>query len=298
MKRIISALIECDIAGDTIDLYSENLMNGLTEEENLEVCLENAGVSREPSDFFDEDIVLFWTGFAFAQWQHKDLRPNVLSAIKNIRKQIEGMQEYEFINQIIDVIMTEPSPHKRIRKKQLYMTQWQLGDVYEYIIKGNTVESSEYTGLHMYFTMIDKMRVHPGHIIPVVYMKASIKALDLAQIESLCYLKSMRKRFENSDEYLSLRNEVMNNTMGDTNNIKCQLPFDENGWLYLFQAGIYIESVRTELETFRYVGKFEKVIPPDKEYKVMDVHKKLYNCKPPLWERMLANTIAFNEAHA
>ena len=73
---IFNALKDYDIAGSTIDIYSENLSNGLTEEENLESCLQSAGISRELNGTFDEDEVFAIFDGKFEQFGKTKVLPS------------------------------------------------------------------------------------------------------------------------------------------------------------------------------------------------------------------------------
>lgn len=167
-----ASLYDNDLASDIRADYIHFLRLGNSNEKTTE-CL----IKKYDGILSEEEIPIFWFALADTQWEYGRL----LKSVKNKAEYfIRHMNQYEWKTafyeqkwihtvEALKERLDSPLPNKkRVKKHQLYESEWNLGDVYAYQFHTENSKTSDAFEKYIVFRVITKAKWWPGHIVPVV----------------------------------------------------------------------------------------------------------------------------------
>lgn len=169
-----------DISEDVKVTYMDQLRRGKSNEEIIETIIKE--YAKEIED--EEDAINFWLALADTQWKVGRLLPLVkeqalkyLESPRCIDKWI-GTKELNKRKTVIvklrNQLNSPTPPEKRIPQYRLYTCEWEIGDVFAYKFSEDYAKDKGYYGKSIVFLKVAEDTVHPGHIVPVVYLYKQI----------------------------------------------------------------------------------------------------------------------------
>jgi hypothetical protein len=249
-------LYQDDVAEDVRDAYKKLIGEGKTGVEATQEILEE--FACEASDY--EDAPIFWFALADTQWTLGRLEERVKQeALRHIkagddlrRWQDENPKAAKVRAKVLadleqKLLLTQP-PEKKIRIKKPFKCEWNIGDVYAYLLEG---DYSKEKGLDGRYLLVHKVydKEFGDDIIPIVRVK-------ITEGEELPKNKS---EFDKLD-YVQIHPIFENNQRV------------ENRMVYLFK--LIDESKRTIPKKLLFVGNFKDVSLPQDDY----IDKNLWGC--------------------
>jgi len=169
-----------DISEDVKVTYMDQLRRGKSNEEIVETILKEYAKEIEDED----DAINFWLALADTQWKVGRLLPLVK---KQALQYLEspgcfdkwiGTKEMNKRKTVIENLRSQLNspmpPEKRIPQYRLFKCAWETGDVFAYKFSEDYAKDKGYYGKSIVFVKIDEDTVHPGHVVPVVYLYKQI----------------------------------------------------------------------------------------------------------------------------
>ena len=246
-------LYDDDVALDVKETYQMKLEEGKNKEQALNEILTEFDWAMD--DEIDSEI--FWIALADTLLTNNNLsywiRNKALDEIKKgkslaIWKKQATKQEYEARNRVIQKIKENLQNTLYLKNNPNYKGKWEIGDVYAYRIEGK--ETREDEGRYLLFRMIDETEWIRGKV-PITYI----------QITEKNKLPTEKNELEKL-EYIIMRN---------FENVR-----------YAYRTVIESTSKRTIPEKLIYIGNYQNIQPPQKEY-IQELPVEMELC---LWKRV------------
>ncbi|MCL2137801.1 MAG: hypothetical protein FWH40_09875 [Coriobacteriia bacterium] len=162
-------------------------------------------------------------------------------------------------------------PEKKVSQYRLYRCEWEVGDVYSYQIECEASKGIGLFGRHLLFQKVDENIWHPGHIIPIVYVKLTQDDSlpgTLEEYDTLEYVQVSIFRYDPS--YPDFRPDPASLTeeeyLKGVEVIRQGLAFDEYGCLPEFRVKLINTSKRIIPKKLAYCGNYANAAPPKNEY--------------------------------
>ncbi len=246
-------LYDDDVALDVKETYQMKLEEGKNKEQALNEILTEFDWAMD--DEIDSEI--FWIALADTLLTSNNLsywiRNKALDEIKKgkslaIWKEQATKQEYEARNREIQKIKENLQNTLYLKNNPNYKGKWEIGDVYAYRIEGK--ETREDEGRYLLFRIIDETEWIRGKV-PITYI----------QITEKNKLPTEKNELEKL-EYIIMRN---------FENVR-----------YGYRTVIESTSKRTIPEKLIYIGNYQNIQPPQKEY-IQELPVEMELC---LWKRV------------
>ena len=273
-------LYQDDLALDIKERFNDLVRSGKSAEEiTMQFIEEYADVLSDA-----EEETVFWCALADTQWNMGMLMSDVkMHAIKLIDNGMDVLKWSEESSKlacdrkaVLDELrekLNTPCPNKKtIRQARLYKCEWNIGDVFALRMESDFAAQHGLKGQYFLFQKVDEAVWHPGHIIPIVYVKitnAETLPCSLSEFDQLKYVQTsysvfdpiLREEFRpegqalSKEEYLCKLEEK-----------KAEYEFDEHGLLPEFRIKIIITSKKSIPSTLRFLGNFQNSRRPQKEF--------------------------------
>jgi len=155
---------------------------------------------------------LFWFALADTQWEYGLLMPDVKAQALNwIEKgctmpqfQITGNGTDSDLIGVLDALklklLTPQPPVKKTVKKRVYKCQWELGDVFAYRLESDLAKERGLWGQYFLIQKVDEGVWHPGHIVPIIYVKITKDSKLPLNTEEFNKLEYVQTRFTKYEE--------------------------------------------------------------------------------------------------
>lgn len=271
-------LYENDDALDVKDRF-DDLRRGKTVE----------GITRELMDEYadvmdDIDVApSFWFALADMQWKLGRLMPEVKEqalawldsggdlAVWQEENPKLAAKRQKILEELRNKLNSPQPPEKKISQYRLYKCEWQVGDVFAYQLESDFAKEKGLLGRYFLFQKVDEGIWHPGHIIPIVYVKMTkdeklptckedFDKLEYIQIASVKYNLSI-------EEFRPVeKNLTKEEYWRRVEEMKRELVFDEYGYLPGFRIELLNTSKRIIPKKLIYIGNFTETQPPKIEY--------------------------------
>lgn len=256
-----------DLSEDVKAFFRDQLHRGKTGEVITEILISN--YSEELSDV--DDCIDFWCALADTQWELGRLTPDVKqkalecigSPNADLRWKSEGDTLFLKRQQVLAELrekLCQPQPaEKKVKQYKLYQCPWQIGDVFALPLEGEAINQVGLCGQYLLIEKVAQRTWHPGHIIPVVYLKLTRDGQIPSCIEEYNQLEfvrdfaisySMKDLFENK--------EIAQQYKCETREYLC----DENGKVFYCQIGLITTSKRVIPKKLVYVGNYSNTARP------------------------------------
>lgn len=267
-----TGLYQNDTSLDVKDEFVDKLHRGKSPEEITAEMIEDYSCIMDDPD----EASFFWFALADTQWKRGMLLPEVKEkAFFWIDKggDVALWAEHPSLaakrKKVIDMLRLEllspQPPRKTYKPYKLYKCEWKTGDVYAYLLEGEVAREKGLLGKYFLIQKIDEDIWHPGHIIPIVYIKLSQNSdlpASLEEYNKLEYVQVSSSPFNEvkwPDGMLPIEEVVKRET-------REKKLLNEFGFLSGFRTSLISTSKRTIPKKLIYVGNFAGAVPPLKEY--------------------------------
>lgn len=220
---------------------------------------------------------LFWFALADTQWNLGVLLPAVKEKALYWINKDSGMLNCQTIDMLskaqrkktfdelqAKLLSTQP-PEKKPAKKRVYECQWNLGDVFAYQLESDLSKEKELYGRYFLIRKVDEGVWHPGHIVPIVYIKITSDTNLPANVEEynrLEYVQTWFTKYE--DRFLPIDMRRPKEDIAEkTRKIYA---VDDYGFLPQYRAKLLNTSKRVIPSKLLYLGNYIDAIRPKNEF--------------------------------
>ena len=235
---------------------------------------------------------LFWLALADTQWNLGVLLPAVkekalywivkdsgmfkrqakdMSAKVKRKKTLDDLQE--------KLLSPQPSEKKPV-KKRIYRCQWKFGDVFAYKLESNLAKERGLYGRYFLIQKVDEGLWHPGHIVPIVYVKITNDTnlpSNAEEYNKLEYVQTWFTKYE--DRFLPIDMRHPQEDIAEKSKINYK--DDEYGFLPQYRIMLLNTSKKTIPSKLIYIGNFQHTDCPKNEFVP---HSKI-NISPVFWKK-------------
>lgn len=261
-------LYQNDISEDVRSCFRDRLRRGKSAEQITQELMEQN--SKELLD--TDDATNFWLALADTQWEFGRLLPEVKEKALDCLVNGDGLKAWQNAShknlagrkRVLDnlnlKLNTAPPPEKKVSQYRLYQCPWNIGDVFFLPLDGEDAKKANLNGRYLLIEMVDKGEWHPGHQIPIVYVKLTEGTIVPTCIEEYNKLPYLRTGAEQVD-FRVFPDEATTDEIARIKNLA-----DPHGFLYEYRASIITTSKRELPNNLSYLGNFAGAPPPEKEY--------------------------------
>ena len=268
-----TGLYQNDIGLDVRDYFKDQLHRGKSGAEITEELSVLYAESIQDAD----DAPQFWLALADTQWDMGRLQKNVkAAALRYLNDPATAMRwqeecpahyrKYLAVQESLKKkLLSEQPPEKKVSQYRLYHCSWAIGDVYAYPLKSDQAAS---LGLSDAYVLIEKAAErdwHPGHIVPIVYMKiCSGQSLPQSSLEyrQLPYQQTGFIKYEN--RYLPIDGSRPAEDIAEKSQREYQT--DEAGLLPVYRLTLPSTSKRVIPSELQFLGCWGNSGAPCKEF--------------------------------
>lgn len=266
-------LYQDDLAEDIRDYYKEQLHRG---KKGIDITQELlVQYQIEISDF--EEASVFWFALADTQWNLGRLEDKVKeTALKHIllgndleRWKIENPKmakaREQTIEELRQKLLSPQPPEKKVTQHKIYRCEWKYGDVYAYQLESDLAEEKGLYGRYFLIQKVDEGVWHPGHIVPIVYVKITSDTNLPSNVEEYNQLEYVQTWFTKYEErFWPIDMRRPQEDIAEKSMISYQV--DEYGFLPQYRAKLLNTSKRVIPGKLIYVGNFANAVRPEKEF--------------------------------
>ena len=214
----------------------------------------------------------FWCALADVQWKMGRLLPDVKANAMLHLNEEELLLDWEYSSdrnkrnrkktllELRERLSTPQPEEKKVSRYRLYHCPWKIGDVFALPLGDGIKSELSLCGQYLLIEKIETKKWHPGHDIPVVYLKITQKKSipkTKEEYETLDYVKIEEIRVRNLPPADDNEPELVRN-------MRCSL--DERGILNAFRIALITTSKRVIPKELQYIGNFQELQHPHKEY--------------------------------
>lgn len=266
-------LYQDDLAADVRDYYKDQLHRGKTGKEiTQELIAQNKYAVSDP-----DDAPVFWFALADTQWNLGRLedfvKEQALHHIRdgyNVKRWAEedprGAKTRAETLEKLQLKLLSPQPaEKKIAQYKLYRCEWKIGDVFAYQLESDLAKERGLYGRYFLIQKVDEYVWHPGHIVPIVYVKITSDTnlpSNVEEYNKLQYVQTWFTKYEERFWPIDMRRPQED--IAEKSKINYQV--DEYGFLPQYRAKLLNTSKRVIPTKLIYVGNFANTIRPQKEF--------------------------------
>ena len=266
-------LYQNDLAEDIRDYYKDQLHRGKKGVNITQELLVKYQI--EISDF--EEASVFWFALADTQWNLGRLENNVREmALKYIflgndleRWKIENPKmaktREQAIEELRQKLLSPQPPEKKVTRYKTYSCEWKYGDVYAYQLESDLAKEKRLYGRYFLIQKVNEGVWHPGHIVPIVYVKITSDTnlpSNVEEYNQLEYVQTWFTKYE--DRFLPIDMRRPQEDIAEKSKINYQV--DEYGFLPQYRAKLLNTSKRVIPEKLIYLGNFANAVCPQNEF--------------------------------
>lgn len=272
-------LYQNDIAEEVRDYYKDQLHRGKSGKEiTQELIKQNEYAISDP-----DEAPVFWFALADTQWNLGRLEDYVREqALNHIhagydlrRWKTEDPQDAKIRAKTLEELqqkLLSPQPvEKKISQYKLYYCEWKIGDVYAYPLDSDYAKEKNVYGRFFLFQKIGETVYHPGHRIPIVWVKITTNnelPSDENAFNNLEFVQTAAMKFDPFIEefHVDCKGLSEEDFLKKVNEKKATLNFDEFGFLPQYRIALINTSKRAIPKSLFFVSNFQNTTPPKKEF--------------------------------
>lgn len=224
-----------------------------------------------------EEEPLFWLALADTQWNLGVLLPVVKEKALYWIDKASGMFNCQTIDMSAKAkrkktlddlrakLLSPQPPVKKTTKRRIYKCQWKFGDVFAYQLESDLAKERGLYGRYFLIQKVDEGVWHPGHIVPIVYVKITSDTnlpSNVEEYNKLEYVQTWFTKYE--DCFLPIDMRRPQEDIAEKSKINYQV--DEYGFLPQYRAELLNTSKRVIPTKLIYVGNFANAVRPQKEF--------------------------------
>ncbi|MGI6745880.1 MAG: hypothetical protein ACOX45_07055 [Acutalibacteraceae bacterium] len=266
-------LYQDDIAQEVRDYYKDQLHRGKTGEEITQELIKQNEYAISDID----DAPTFWFALADTQWNLGRLEDLVKEkALNHIfngydlrRWEAEDSKGAKIRAKVIEELrqkLLSPQPaEKKISQYKLYKCEWNIGDVYAYQLESDMAKERGLYGRYFLIQKVDEGVWHPGHIVPIVYVKITSDTNLPSNVEEFNRLEYVQTWFAKYEErFLPVDMSRPQEDIAEKSKINYII--DDYGFLPQYRAKLLNTSKRVIPSKLLYLGNYTDAIRPKNEF--------------------------------
>ncbi len=220
---------------------------------------------------------LFWLALADTQWNLGVLLPVVKEKALYWIDKDRGMfncqtidmsanaKRKNFLDDLQAKLLSSQPPVKKPVKKRVYKCQWKFGDVFAYQLESDLAKERGLYGRYFLIQKVDEVVWHPGHIVPIVYVKITSDTNLPSNVEEYNQLEYVQTWFTKYEErFLPIDIRCPQEDIAEKSKINYQV--DEYGFLPQYRVKLLNISKKVIPKNLIYVGNFVNAFRPPKEF--------------------------------
>ena len=266
-------LYQNDLSIDIKDQFETLLRDGKTVEEITKQLMDDYNhLTQNPSE-----EAVFWFALADTQWNWGMLLPYVKDkallwidkggdlARWHVENPKSEVTREKVLNDLRYKLLLPQPPAKKISKRRLYKCTWNIGDVFAYQLESDLAKEKGLYGRYFLIQKVDEGTWHPGHIIPIVYIKITKSEklpINLEEYNELEYVQTWFTKYEERFFPIDAMRPVED--IAEKSRIKYEV--DEFGFLPQFRVKLLNLSKKSIPTKLIYIGNFSGANPPEKEF--------------------------------
>ena len=266
-------LYQDDVAEDVRREFKDLLHRGKTAEEITREFMNTYAYAIQDSD----DAPIFWFALADTQWNLGRLLPDVKAQALAWLDNGTDLARWELENPKLAVtrkiVLTElrekllsPQPEeKKISQYRLYTCEWKTGDVFAYPLESDLAKEKGLFGQYFLIQKVDEGIWHPGHIVPIVYVKITRDGklpTCVEEFEQLEYIQVGFTQYE--DRFFPIDGRRPQEDIAEKSRLKYEV--DEFGFLPEFRITLLNTSKKVIPTGLVFFGNFQNTAAPKKEF--------------------------------
>lgn len=266
-------LYQNDTSLDVKDKFEELFNAGRTVQDITDEMMEDYKSIMSSKD----EEPLFWMALADTQWNLGVLLPVVKEKALYWIDKYRGMFNYQTkdvspntkrkksIDDLQAKLLSTQPPMKKNAKERVYKCQWKYGDVFAYQLESDLAKERGLCGRYFLLQKVDEGVWHPGHIIPIVYVKITNDnnlPSNVEEYNQLEYVQTWFTKYE--DRFLPIDMRHPQEDIAEKSKITYHV--DEYGFLPQYRVKLLNTSKRVIPTNLIYVGNFVNAVHPQKEF--------------------------------
>lgn len=278
-------LYQDDVAEDVRSEFKDMLRRGKTSEEITRHLIEQNGEQIEDPD----DGPIFWFALADTQWNLGRLLPEVKEQAlvwldrggdlsrweeENPKLAVQRRKVLEELRQKLN--MPQP-PEKKIPQYRLYECEWKMRDVFAYRMESEIAKEKGLYGQYLLIQKVAESTWHPGHTIPITYVKITQNGMIPTSAEEFDQLEYVQVSF----------------TTDKKSEIKYE--FDEYGYLPLYRIRLLNTSKKIIPSKLIYVGNYPETTPPLREFVSQDRYSNIAVSWEEFERKLISHYFGYNK---
>ena len=283
-------LYQNDTALDVQEEFKELFLKGKNVQEITDILLaEYAEGLDDPAE-----ASAFWFALADTQWCYGILLPEVRQkALDWIERCIEHTKKLEnsalhkkakkVLEELRQRLLSSPPAAKvsssSAPRSRLYRCPWNIGDVFAYKLVSDLAKARGIAGRYFLIQKIDEYTWHPGHIVPIVYVKITKDEnlpVTLAEYNQLEYIQTSFSKYEEC--FWPINGSRPEEDILEKSKLAYEV--DEYGFLPEFRIKLVSTSKKSLPKDLFFLCNFTDASPPAKEFVP---HAKI-NINSMLWK--------------
>lgn len=282
-------LYQDDLAVDIRDYYKDHLHRG----ESGNTITQDLLTLYEIEITDSEDSSVFWFALADTQWNlgrlEESVKEKALSYISDgsdlIRWENQGQRIVQARKKVIEELrqklLSPQPPEKKISQYKIYHCEWKIGDVFAYKLESDLAKECGLYGQYFLIQKIDEGIWHPGHTVPIVYVKITNDMTLPSNVEEYNKLEYVQTGFTKySDRFFPIDMRRPQEDIAEKSKINYQV--DEYGFLPKYRVKLLNTSKRVIPKKLMYIGNFANAICPQKEF----IPHSEMNILPVSWKQV------------
>lgn len=219
----------------------------------------------------------FWFALADTQWNLGKLLPEVKEqALAWIKKggdlsvwqeenQALAITREKVLRELSQKLNSPLPPEKKISQHRIYKCEWKIGDVYAYQLESELAKEKGLFGRYFLIQKVDEGIWHPGHIVPIVYVKITKDeklpacTMDIDQLE---FVQTWFTKYE--DRFLPIDGIRPNEDIAEKSKIKYEV--DNFGFLPQFRVVLLNTSKKIIPTKLVFIGNYHNIALPKGEF--------------------------------
>lgn len=266
-------LYQDDFAEDIRDYYIDQLRRG-----KIGINITQELLVKHMIQISDpEEASIFWFALADTQWNLGRLEDKVKEkALEHILKgdnlerwKIENPKMAKAREQILkdlrQKLLSPQPPEKKMSQYKIYRCEWKYGDVYAYKLESDLAQEKGLYGRYLLIQKVDEGLWHPGHIVPIVYVKITNDTNLPSNEEEYNQLEYVQTWFTRFDErFLPIDMSRPQEDIAEKSKINYQV--DEYGFLPQYRVTLLNTSKKAIPKKLIYLGNFTNAVSPKNEF--------------------------------
>ena len=264
-------LYQNDTSLDVKEEFEEQLRKGRSVEEITSELI------KEFSCVEDElcEECAFWFALADTQWTWGVLLPHVKEKALQLlgndgdmacwqnEKLVIQLQRKRVLRDLQYKLESPQPPARKPIKRRVYKCQWKVGDVFAYRLESELAREKGLWGRYFLIQKVDEGVWHPGHIVPIVYIKLTKDENLPTSVEEYNCLEYVQTSFIGyEDRFYPIDGRRPREDIAEKSQIRYEV--DEFGLLPEFRVTLLNTSQKVIPSNLIYVGNFINAVPPQK----------------------------------